>query len=174
MFRCALNTGRVASKAAFMFTRCSAMSTRYTVSHEFVMMEGDIGTVGITQFAADALGDVVFVDLPSIGNKYVAGDSFGSVESVKAASDVYSPVAGEVVEVNVVSVLFYEIFMLVYKSWRIRYLIPRRMNEEHSNEVESLYDLVLNLHQQLALSVPNVCIESIANCINKSEHFLWL
>ena len=85
------------------------MSTRYTVSHEFVMMEGDIGTVGITQFAADALGDVVFVDLPSIGNKYVAGDSFGSVESVKAASDVYSPVAGEVVEVNVVSSLFDEL-----------------------------------------------------------------
>ena len=77
------------------------------------MMEGDIGTVGITQFAADALGDVVFVDLPSIGNKYAAGDSFGSVESVKAASDVYSPVAGEVVEVNVVSALFYRILMLV-------------------------------------------------------------
>jgi Glycine cleavage H-protein len=63
-------------------------------------MEGDIGTVGITKFAADALGDVVFVDLPSIGTNYTAGDSFGSVESVKAASDVYSPIAGVVVEVN--------------------------------------------------------------------------
>ena len=63
-------------------------------------MEGDIGTVGITKFAADALGDVVFVDLTSIGTNYTAGDSFGSVESVKAASDVYSPIAGVVVEVN--------------------------------------------------------------------------
>ena len=63
-------------------------------------MEGDIGTVGITKFAADALGDVVFVDLPSIGTNFTAGDSFGSVESVKAASDVYSPIAGVVVEVN--------------------------------------------------------------------------
>ena len=63
-------------------------------------MEGDIATVGITDFAAAALGDVVFVDLPSIGTKYIAGESFGSVESVKAASDVYSPIAGTVVEVN--------------------------------------------------------------------------
>lgn len=63
-------------------------------------MNGDIGTVGITQFAADALGDVVFVDLPQKGAKYAAGDSFGSVESVKAASDVYVPVSGEILEVN--------------------------------------------------------------------------
>ncbi len=63
-------------------------------------MSGDIGIVGITDHAAGALGDVVYVDLPSIGAKFSAGDSFGSVESVKAASDVYSPVAGEVVEVN--------------------------------------------------------------------------
>jgi len=63
-------------------------------------IDGDVGTVGITSHAADALGDVVFVDLPAIGKKFVASDSFGSVESVKAASDVYSPVAGEVLEVN--------------------------------------------------------------------------
>lgn len=61
---------------------------------------GDIGTVGITQHAADALGDVVYVELPSKGTAYTAGSSFGSVESVKAASDVYAPVAGEVIEVN--------------------------------------------------------------------------
>lgn len=61
--------------------------------------------MGITAHAADALGDVVFVDLPAVGTKYAAGDSFGSVESVKAASDVYSPVSGEVVEVNSVSVI---------------------------------------------------------------------
>lgn len=65
-------------------------------------MNGDIGTVGITQFAADALGDVVFVDLPSKGASFNAGSSFSSVESVKAASDVYSPVSGEVVDINTV------------------------------------------------------------------------
>ena len=102
MFRSALITSRGASRVAMaMCARRSAMSTtRYTVSHEYVKMDGDIGTVGITGFAADALGDVVFVDLPQIGTHYNAGESFGSVESVKAASDVYSPVAGEVVEVN--------------------------------------------------------------------------
>lgn len=68
-------------------------------------MDGDVGTVGITDFAAAALGDIVFVDLPSVGAKYGAGDSFGSVESVKAASDVYSPVAGEVVAINKVTYL---------------------------------------------------------------------
>lgn len=68
-----------------------------------IQIDGDVGTVGITSHAADALGDVVFVDLPAIGKKFVASDSFGSVESVKAASDVYSPVAGEVLEVNSVS-----------------------------------------------------------------------
>ena len=66
-------------------------------------MNGNIGTIGITQHAADALGDVVYVELPAVGNGYEAGASFGSVESVKAASDVYSPVGGEVVEVNKVS-----------------------------------------------------------------------
>ena len=59
--------------------------------------------MGITDHAASALGDVVYVDLPSIGTKFSAGDSFGSVESVKAASDVYSPVSGEVIEINSVS-----------------------------------------------------------------------
>jgi glycine cleavage system H protein len=66
----------------------------------YYKVDGDVGTVGITAHAAGALGDVVFVDLPSIGKKLTAGESFGSVESVKAASDVYSPVGGEVLEVN--------------------------------------------------------------------------
>lgn len=65
-------------------------------------IDGNTGIVGITQHAADALGDVVFVDLPSIGAKFSAGSSFGSVESVKAASDVYAPVSGEVIAVNAV------------------------------------------------------------------------
>lgn len=69
----------------------------------FFQLSGDVGTVGITAHAAGALGDIVYVDLPSVGTAYSAGDSFGSVESVKAASDVYAPVSGEVVEVNTVS-----------------------------------------------------------------------
>eukprot|EP00286_Rhodomonas_abbreviata_P001063 CAMPEP_0181290772 /NCGR_PEP_ID=MMETSP1101-20121128/1592_1 /TAXON_ID=46948 /ORGANISM="Rhodomonas abbreviata, Strain Caron Lab Isolate" /LENGTH=149 /DNA_ID=CAMNT_0023395079 /DNA_START=42 /DNA_END=491 /DNA_ORIENTATION=+ len=81
--------------------RAQMMSTiKFSPSHEYIQIDGDVGTVGITAHAADALGDVVFVDLPSVGDKFVVGDSFGSVESVKAASDVYSPVEGEVVEVN--------------------------------------------------------------------------
>ena len=107
MFRIAISSGIKASRSALLPTvRTSSRAlstTRYTSSHEYVKLEGDIATVGITDFAAAALGDVVFVDLPSVGAKYAAGESFGSVESVKAASDVYSPVAGEVVEVNEVS-----------------------------------------------------------------------
>lgn len=81
--------------------RWQALSTiKFAKSHEYIKIDGDIGTVGITSHAADALGDVVYVDLPSVGASYDAGDSFGSVESVKAASDVYTPVGGEVVEVN--------------------------------------------------------------------------
>lgn len=68
-------------------------------------MEGDIGTIGITPHAADALGDIVFVDLPAVGTEFKTGDSFGSIESVKAASDVYIPIGGEVVEINNVSSL---------------------------------------------------------------------
>ena len=76
------------------------MSLKYTEDHEWIRVEGDIATVGITHHAQDALGDVVFVDLPEVGKTYAAGDVAGVVESVKAASDIYMPVAGEVVEVN--------------------------------------------------------------------------
>ena len=77
-----------------------ALSIKFSKSHEFAKLDGDVATVGITDHAAGALGDIVFVDLPSIGAKYAAGDTFGSVESVKAASDVYSPVSGTVTEAN--------------------------------------------------------------------------
>eukprot|EP00594_Rhizosolenia_setigera_P014774 CAMPEP_0178958806 /NCGR_PEP_ID=MMETSP0789-20121207/11866_1 /TAXON_ID=3005 /ORGANISM="Rhizosolenia setigera, Strain CCMP 1694" /LENGTH=164 /DNA_ID=CAMNT_0020641591 /DNA_START=85 /DNA_END=579 /DNA_ORIENTATION=+ len=76
------------------------MSTHYTKAHEYVKMEGNIGTVGITDFAQSALGDIVFIDLPEVGDEFEKGESFGSVESVKAASDVYAPVTGTVVEIN--------------------------------------------------------------------------
>ena len=73
---------------------------QYTKSHEWVRTEGETATVGITEHAQDELGDVVFVELPEPGAAFEAGDSFGTVESVKAVSDLYAPVAGEVVEVN--------------------------------------------------------------------------
>jgi len=72
----------------------------YTEEHEWISIAGDIATVGITDFAQDALGDVVFVELPEVGAKLVAGKPFGVVESVKAVSDIYSPLTGEVLEVN--------------------------------------------------------------------------
>ncbi len=73
---------------------------RYTKEHEWVSTEGDTGTVGITFHAQSELGDIVYVDLPKVGTKVETGQSFGSVESVKAVSDIYSPVAGEVVAIN--------------------------------------------------------------------------
>jgi glycine cleavage system H protein len=73
---------------------------QYTRSHEWIRIEGDEATVGITDYAQDALGDVVYVELPEVGASFEAGATFGAVESVKAASDLYLPVAGEVLEVN--------------------------------------------------------------------------
>ena len=73
---------------------------QYTKSHEWVRIEGDTATIGITDHAQDELGDVVFVELPGEGDTFDAGESFGTVESVKAVSDLYAPVGGEVVEVN--------------------------------------------------------------------------
>jgi len=102
MFKVALRAARPARNALMVPQKqlFRGMATKYSKSHEYLIMDGDIGTVGITGHAADALGDVVYVDLPSVGDEFGAGDSFGSVESVKAASDVYLPVAGEIVEVN--------------------------------------------------------------------------
>jgi glycine cleavage system H protein len=76
------------------------MATHYTEDHEWLNVEGDSATVGITHHAQDALGDVVFVDLPEIGKRFDQKEIAGVVESVKAAADVYMPVSGEVTEVN--------------------------------------------------------------------------
>ena len=73
---------------------------KYTEEHEWVLVEDDVVTVGITDFAQDSLGDVVFVELPEVGAVLEAGKPLGVVESVKAVSDVYAPVSGEVVEIN--------------------------------------------------------------------------
>ncbi len=73
---------------------------RYTKEHEWVRLEGEIGTIGITDHAQHELGDIVYVDLPKVGTKLEKGKTLGSVESVKAVSDVYAPVSGDVVEIN--------------------------------------------------------------------------
>lgn len=73
---------------------------RYSDSHEWVKVEGDIATVGISDYAQHALGNIVYVDMPEEGDEVTAGEDFGAVESVKAASDLISPVSGEVVEIN--------------------------------------------------------------------------
>lgn len=73
---------------------------RYTKDHEWIKVDGGIGTIGITDYAQNELGDVVFVELPKLGAQLKAGASFGTVESVKAVSEIFSPVSGEVTEVN--------------------------------------------------------------------------
>ncbi len=73
---------------------------KYTEDHEWVLIEDDVVTIGITDFAQEQLGDIVFVELPEVGDSLETGKSFGVVESVKAVSDVYAPVSGEVVEIN--------------------------------------------------------------------------
>ena len=76
------------------------MTRYFTEEHEWIEVEGDTATVGVTDYAQSELGDIVFVELPSPGRSLRADESFGSVESVKTVSDIYSPLAGEVVEVN--------------------------------------------------------------------------
>ena len=73
---------------------------KYSKSHEWVRMDGDVAVIGISDFAQDALGDLVFVNLPQVGDEVTAGEAFGDVESVKAVSDLMSPVSGTVSEIN--------------------------------------------------------------------------
>lgn len=75
-------------------------SLKYTDEHEWVALAGDVATVGITDYAADKLGDVVFVDLPSVGSSVTAGEVCGEIESTKSVGELYAPLTGEVVEVN--------------------------------------------------------------------------
>ena len=76
------------------------MSTKYTKDHEYIRAEGDVYVIGISKHAAEQLGDVVFVELPDAGKTFSKGDDMAVVESVKAASDVYAPISGEIVEAN--------------------------------------------------------------------------
>ena len=75
-------------------------ATRFTTDHEYVRVNGDIGVVGVTDYAQSQLGDIVFIELPSVGKKIAKGEQLATIESVKAASELFSPVSGEVVEVN--------------------------------------------------------------------------
>jgi glycine cleavage system H protein len=74
--------------------------TRFTTDHEYVRLDGDAGVIGVTDYAQSQLGDIVFIELPPVGKKIAKGEQLATVESVKAASEVFSPVSGEVVEVN--------------------------------------------------------------------------
>ncbi|MGD9981042.1 MAG: glycine cleavage system protein GcvH [Hyphomonadaceae bacterium] len=76
------------------------MTTRFTRDHEWVRLDGDIATVGITSYAAEQLGDVVYAELPDVGKSFKQGDDMAVVESAKTASDVYAPISGEIVEAN--------------------------------------------------------------------------
>lgn len=76
------------------------MDNRYAKSHEYVNVEGDVGTIGISDYAQKELGDVVFVELPQAGTQIEANEEMGSIESVKAVSELFAPVSGEVIEVN--------------------------------------------------------------------------
>lgn len=73
---------------------------RYTKEHEWILVEGDTGTIGLTDYAQDQLGDIVYVELPEVGKEVAKGDVLGSIESVKAVSEIYSPMAGAVLEIN--------------------------------------------------------------------------
>ncbi len=73
---------------------------KYTKDHEWIRVEGEFGWIGITDYAQGELGDIVFVELPKVGTKLIQGKSFGTIEAVKAVSDLYAPAAGEVVELN--------------------------------------------------------------------------
>ena len=73
---------------------------KYTKDHEWIRIQGDTAEIGITDYAQQQLGDVVYVDLPDVGRSITAGESFGSIESVKAASDLYAPMSGEVIAIN--------------------------------------------------------------------------
>jgi glycine cleavage system H protein len=73
---------------------------KYSKEHEWVLIEGNVATIGITEYAQEELGDIVYVELPEVGEKVVKDDPFGAVESVKAVSDIYAPVSGTVLEVN--------------------------------------------------------------------------
>jgi|SRR5436190_399348 len=104
---------------------------RYTKQHEWIRISGDTGTVGITDYAQKELGDVVFVELPKVGDKLAAGKALGTVESVKAVSEIFCPVSGEITEVNTALVDTPEILNAdpYGKGWLVRLRIEKAPSE---------------------------------------------
>lgn len=109
---------------------------KYTASHEWVRVEGDTATIGITDYAQTELGDIVYVDLPNVGRSLAAGESLGSVESVKTVSDIYAPLGGEVVDVN--PALGAQSELLNGDPYGKGYLLKIRI--QNPIEVEALHD----------------------------------
>ena len=102
-------------------------SLRFAPSHEWVSLEGDIATIGISRFAVDQLTDLIVIELPAVGSKLTAGKSFGEVESVKAVSDLYAPISGEVVEVN--SQVASDVQLLAQDPYEIGWLVKIRVDD---------------------------------------------
>lgn len=111
---------------------------RYAKTHEWAHVEGDICTVGLTQFAVDQLTDVIYIELPDVGDPAIAGDSFGEIESVKAVSDLYSPVNGEVIEVN--SKLETDPTIISKDPYEKGWLIKVRLDKKSKIELLMTYD----------------------------------
>ena len=116
----------------------------YTEEHEWVSFEEDIATIGITDYAQSELGDIVFVELPSVGDTITKGDSFGTIEAVKAVSDLFAPVSGEVIEINeslsenpeIINESPYE------EGWMIRIRISDESEQETLLTAESYRDVI--------------------------------
>jgi glycine cleavage system H protein len=100
---------------------------RYAASHEWVRLEGDVATVGISDFAQSELGDIVFIELPEVGRVLQVGESFGTVESVKSVSEVYAPVSGTVIEVNATATTDTEI--VNRDPYQLGFLVKLRIND---------------------------------------------
>jgi glycine cleavage system H protein len=111
-------------------------SLKFAKTHEWLAVAGDLGTVGISDFAVKELTDLVYIGLPNVGKKFAAGDVFGEIESVKAVSDLYAPVSGEVVEVN--SNLPNELDLLSKNAFGKGWLIKMRLS--NPSEASSLMD----------------------------------
>ena len=116
----------------------------YTEEHEWVALEDDIATIGITDYAQSELGDIVFVELPSVGDSITKGDSFGTIEAVKAVSDLFAPMSGEVIEVNenlsdnpeIINESPYE------EGWMIRIRVSDVSEQEMLLTAESYTDII--------------------------------
>jgi glycine cleavage system H protein len=109
---------------------------RFSPTHEWVHLDGAVATIGISQFAVDQLTDLIMIDLPAVGTKLTAGKSFGEIESVKAVSDLYAPVSGEVIEVN--SAVTADIQLLAREPFGAGWLVKLRV--EDPAEVAGLLD----------------------------------